>query len=137
MNERTKIRLLVIGLSIVLATACAKGQTFKMFIKITESDSVRHNATKYIVNILDYTQDTTYNYVVSSNYTLFFEYDHIYKISISSYNTSSYEYYLINTGPKKNYLMNLIIPLNNSIFETVSKFIYYSKANDRYFIDKI
>lgn len=137
MNERTKIRLLVIGLSIVLATACAKGQTFKMFIKITESDSVRHNATKYIVNILDYTQDTTYNYVVSSNYTLFFEYDHIYKISISSYNTSSYEYYLINTGPKKNYLMNLIIPLNNSIFETISKFIYYSKANDRYFIDKI
>ncbi len=137
MNERTKIRLLVIGLSIVLATACAKGQTFKMFIKITESDSVRHNATKYVVNILDYTQDTTYNYVVSSNYTLFFEYDHIYKISISSYNTSSYEYYLINTGPKKNYLMNLIIPLNNSIFETVSKFIYYSKANDRYFIDKI
>lgn len=137
MNERTKIRLLVIGLSIVLATACAKGQTFKMFIKITESDSVRHNATKYVVNILDYTQDTTYNYVVSSNYTLFFEYDHIYKISISSYNTNSYEYYLINTGPKKNYLMNLIIPLNNSIFETVSKFIYYSKANDRYFIDKI
>jgi len=137
MNERTKIRLLVIGLSIVLATACAKGQTFKMFIKITESDSVRHNATKYVVNILDYTQDTTYNYVVSSNYTLFFEYDHIYKISISSYNTNSYEYYLVNNGPKKNYLMNLIIPLNNVIFETISKFIYYSKANDRYFIDKI
>jgi hypothetical protein len=108
-----------------------------MFIKITESDSVRHNATKYIVNILDYTQDTTYNYVVSSNYTLFFEYDHIYKISISSYNTNSYEYYLINNGPKKNYLMNLIIPLNNVIFETINKFIYYSKANDRYFIDKI
>jgi hypothetical protein len=137
MNERTKIRLLVIGLSIVLATACAKGQTFKMFIKITESDSIRHNATKYVVNILDYTQDTTYNYVVSSNYTLFFEYDHIYKISVSSYNTNSYEYYLINNGPKKNYLMNLIIPLNNVIFETVNKFIYYSKANDRYFIDKI
>ena len=137
MNEKIKLRLLIIGLSIVLATACAKGQTFKMFIKITESDSIRHNAMKYNISVIDYTKDTTYNYVVSSNYTLLFDYDSIYRILITSYNTSSYEYYLVNNGPPKNYLMNLIVPLNSSFFETVTKFIYYSKAKDRYYIDKI
>jgi hypothetical protein len=112
-------------------------QTFKMIFKITEDDVVFPNTLKYNIIVTDYNIDTTYHYIAPSNYIMLFEYAHIYKITISGYNTSEYSIYFINNGPPKNYLMNLIIPLHYERSLTVKKFIYYIEQKSRYFIDPL
>ena len=113
------------------------GQTFKMMLKITDNEEERFNSLKYNISVYDCTKDTLYDYVTPSNFVLTLNYDSFYKITISSMGTNSYEYYLSNYGPKKNFLMNLIIPLKDDNRETIKKLIYYSSAKDRYYIDKM
>lgn len=121
----------------LFTSVISSSQTFKMILKITENDSTYPNTLKYSVSVTDYNRDTTYTYVTPSSYVLLFEYCCLYKITISGYMTSEYSICFINNGPPKNYLMNLIIPLNYDRGSTTRKIIYYLDAKDRYFVDSL
>lgn len=124
-------------IALILLGSLSYAQTFKVYLKITDDEKDNFNTLKYNINIYNCTKDSSYDYIAPSNFVLLFDYESFYKIRISSFSTNSHEYFLSNYGPEKNCLMNLIIPLRTDTEETVKKIIYYSKQQNRYFIDRL
>lgn len=131
-----KIKYKLLASSIFLSSF-GFGQTFKMMLKITNNETEHFNNLKYNIKVYDCTKDSSYDYITPSNFVLLFNYDSFYKITISSKETNSHEYFLSNYGPHKNFLMNLIVPLKDDSVKSVKKLIYYSKSTDRYYVDKL
>jgi hypothetical protein len=89
MKESVKTKLLLIGLLIVLMTACAVGQnTVKLDLTI-KINNYEIPDTSYVLDIVNYNTGVLTSVKASSNFILYLDYNSEFEISVSYKGTNT------------------------------------------------
>lgn len=86
MKEAIKIKLLLLGIMIVLLSACALGQINEKIIRLDISvkiDNEEINDTSYVLNLFNYSTKKSTNYRIANNFVLYLDYNTKFKISVN------------------------------------------------------